>query len=769
MRNLQFYRLIKKQARRAAFLSAALIFITAQGQAEEPVPPAPPAETSVPPAITPPPNEVSTGRKFKLRILAKGSGVPLRRATIKAGDKQQFSDPEGNVSIEVGKDVDSIQISRNGYKTESFDVDELPVDGVQDVFLYPGKPDDNEVIVRGVRRQEVSRKTVSAAESRALVPSGDPAQITRLLPGVQTQAFRPEVIVRGSGPNDTRYYVDQVQVPYLFHGFGSLSIIEPDQLSEVEFYSGGFGAQYGNAMGGIVILRTKEEIPERPMTDITMNLPFFSSVYHERPLSEDSSLSVSLRRSYVDYFLPKVMPKDSDAVVLPYFGDGQVVYQKKSGDDYNKLSLLTSYDGIKLVFNSNNATTEDGRGTFDIYAGFMVLADEIRSKLDSDWQYTTTPQIAWTKVRQNILDFKIDIDSYRVGAPLEVTKRLSPKEKLYVGLDPAMNYFLIDIVAPQPPAGDPTFDFEEAPKISTKRVFRIPEVATWVAADKQLGDLTVTPGLRGFYNSQIKRTSLDPRVSARYTVDASNTAKASVGQFSEDPGQGAEASEEFGNPKLDFQRSIHYVLGYETVWNDLWNTDFQLFHKKAYKLVRSDSETRYNNSGSLRSSGAEAFIRRSPTARMFGWLSYTYSVTEERDRDEDSFRPAQYDQTHVLNLASNYRFTGQFQLGNRLGYHTGDRYTPVSDVVYNANLDKYQKRIDDDDRYAKRLPPFYQIDLFLQNDLLFDTSKLLFRYGVQFLALQRQAFGTQYNYDYSKEEYFRGVPPIPYLEVKGQF
>lgn len=721
------------------------------------------------PASAPVSAPAPAARLLKFRILAKGTGIPLRRATLKIGDGQQFSGPDGIVSVDVAKSVSEVEISRNGYKTEIVSIGDLTSDITLDVYLIPGQPDDNEVIVRGVRRQEVSRKTISAAEARALVPSGDPAQITRLLPGVQTQAFRPEIVVRGSGPNDTRYFVDQLEVPYIFHTFGSLSIIDPDQLSEVEFYSGGFGAQYGNAMGGIVILRTKDEIPERPMTDLTVNIPFYSAAYHERPLSADSSLAVSLRRSYIEFFLKKFLPKDSGATVVPYFGDAQVVYQKKDGENLDKLSLLTSYDGLKVIFNSPNASGEDGQGTFDLYNGFIIVGNEMRRRLDGGWQYATTPQASWTKVRQSIVDFKIDSDAYRFGVPIELTKRLSPKEKLYVGVDPAVNLFNIDVLAPQPPAGDPTFDFEEAPRINLKRTFRIPEIATWLAADRQIGDLILTPGLRGFYNSQIKRTAIDPRLSARYQIDSANAAKAAIGQFSQDPGQGAEASEEFGNPKLDYQKAIHYVLGLETTWNDLWNTDFQLFHKKAFNLLRGDPEDRYNNSGSLKSSGFEAFIRRNPTARMFGWLSYTYSVTEERNRDEDSFGPAQYDQTQVINLASNYKFTGQFQAGSRLGYHTGDRYTPVDGAVYNANLDKYQKRPLASDSNASRLPPFSQLDIFLQNDALYDTSKLLFRYGVQFLALERQAFGVDYNYDYSKETYFRSIPPIPYIEVKGQF
>ena len=704
-----------------------------------------------------------------MRILAKGTGVPIRRATVKGGSAQQFTDPDGKVSIAPTADATQVEISRNGYKTLIVSLSDLKNSTSQDYFLFPGTPDDNEVIIKGTRRQEVSKKVISVAETRALVPSGDPVQITKLLPGVQAQAFRPEIIVRGSGPNDTKYYIDRLEVPYLFHPFGNISVIEPNQLSEVEFYTGGFGAQFGNAMGGIVVLRTKDEIPERPFTDLTVNLPFYSAAYHEHPISDHESIAVAIRRSYIDFFLNRFVGSRIDSTIVPYFGDAQAVYQDKEGDSSRKFSVLASYDGLKLITKSANSTQEDGRNEFNIYNGFTVLGYEMEQKLNEGWQYNATPQYAWTKIRQSIVDFTVNIDNHRVGAPIEATKRLSSKEKLYVGLDPAINYFAIDVVVPDTRSNDPTQDFEEAPRVTLKRFFRIPEIAAWLAADKQVGDLTVTPGVRPYYNAQIKRTSIDPRVSARYALNGANSIKGSLGQFSQDPGQGAEASEEFGNPNLDYQRSIHYVLGVETTWNDLWNTDFQLFHKKAFKLIQADPDTKYNNDGSLRSSGFEAFIRRNPTARMFGWLSYTYSVTEERKSDEVDFGPAKYDQTHVANLASNYRFTGQFQLGSRLGYHTGDRFTPVTDSVFNANLDKYQKRPKPTDTNASRLPPFTQLDLFLQNDVLFDTSKLIFRYGVQTLAAERPVYGVQYNYDYSKEEFFRGIPPIPYIEVKGQF
>jgi hypothetical protein len=41
------------------------------------------------------------------------------------------------------------------------------------------------------------------------------------------------------------------------------------------------------------------------------------------------------------------------------------------------------------------------------------------------------------------------------------------------------------------------------------------------------------------------------------------------------------------------------------------------------------------------------------------------------------------------------------------------------------------------------------------------------RFGLELLALERQAQGIQYNYDYSEESYFKGIPVIPYIEFRG--
>jgi hypothetical protein len=356
----------------------------------------------------------------------------------------------------------------------------------------------------------------------------------------------------------------------------------------------------------------------------------------------------------------------------------------------------------------------------------------------------------------------------RYRMPTEFTKNLSKDEELYFGFDPSYTRADIDFYSVIPNFEDPDFDFEEAPleKINTTVPFT--NVDAWTGVDRKMGNFKITPGLRVYYNQLIDKTSYDPRLRGRYEVDEQNVLKMAVGQYSKAP-EPQESSEEFGNPDLDYERSIHYILGLETKWSERWLTEFQIFYKDAFDVVTASGVKSYDNEGSFHSYGFEAFLRRNLTARLFGWLSYTYSETKFRDRDSDPYRISDYDQTHVVNFASNYRMTSTWDLGGRLAYHTGKPYTPITNAVYNANLDKYQPRENDADVNSERLPDYTSISIYSSNDILFDTWKMTVKYGLESYSPGPQVVGVSYNYDYSKKSYQKFIGTIPFLEVRGEF
>ena len=713
-------------------------------------------------------SKISFAALYKFQIRQKGQGTGLKRVEVKSDDLVFYSDPTGFVQIETKNAPKSVSLSRPGFQTLQIAGGELSTTEINEVFLIPALTGSDEVVIMGEKRPSVSKKVISADEARAVAPRGDPGQITKLMPGVQQSGFSSQVSVRGSAPSDSLYYVDGLAVPFVYHTIFQLSIIPAEIFSGVEFYSGGFGVEYGNALGGVIILRTKTEIPERAKTTFTLNLPFFSGIYHERPLSEHESLIVSARKSYIQYILPKIIPKNSGTVIAPYFEDYQIVYTYKKDDGHYKVTALAADDGLTATIPSANSKEDSGNINFESQTYFARFGVERNLKLSSDLTLVSTPQIGYTKISFDTGDLLFKLGYWDVGIPTELTQRISKDEKFYVGIDPQYGAAQVTYNLPKVTSNDPYYDRDEAPYEEGQKNLPYFQASTWVARDFKLSELILTPGLRASYFNPIKKTAIDPRLSARLKLNQIHTLKAAVGQYSKAPENG-EPYEDVGNPDLTHERSNHYIFGIESQIAQFYSTDFQVFYKRGYWIIEPDAKDNYNNAGSQKTYGFEAFLRKNPSERWFSWLSYTYSFNRERISDDSEWTPGKYDQTHVLNLAGSYKWSAQFETGGRFQHHSGDRYTSKSgNSVYNTNFDKYQARDNGTGTYGSRLPNYYDLNVYNGHDFLFDTWKINLRYGVESFWFKRPIYGVRNNYDYSKETYVEGLFPIPYVEVRGE-
>ncbi len=713
-----------------------------------------------------------------LRIYAKGNAKPLHHVRVTL-QKQKFeSDSDGRLNLSIPQDGDGfVRFVLGGYEPLEVAYSDLRPSGEFDIFLLPSLEGENVIVVTGKKREvQVSRKSVSIQEAAKVAPNADPAQVIKLLPGVQSRPYRAEAIIRGSGPRDSRYFIDDLEVPFLFHSIGDLSVIPGAMMKDVKFDSGGFGADQGDATGGIIVVQTQTQIPEAPKTEFVLNLPFYSGIFHSRPLSQNSGLSVGVRRSYVDIILRKILnernkssaKEEGSLTLVPYFADAQVVYWERNEDSYTKLSLLGAYDGLKAGFPSDSFTNLQGQASLEFLTSFVNLGLEHSNKLSQGWRIKTTPQVYYFNTSADIFGQTITTKNWVTRIPTQWTKRWNSEQSMNVGLDPAFHFVSVHYNAIIFDASDPTFDPEDAPIRQASFLSRYAKLAAWINFDQKLGAWTLSPGLRVFHDGSIRKISADPRLRTQYALNNENILKAAVGQYSNAP-SGAKSSPEIGNPQLGFERAYHYVLGWERHWSEEWQTDLQVYDKHIFNVVASDSLTRYNNKGSLKSYGVEAFIRRNLTERLFAWLSYTYSRTLSRDSAQDAYVPAEYDQTHNLYLVANYRISTRWELGGRFNTHTGDTDTPVAYGVYNASLDKYQPRISAGSESSTRLATYNSLSLYAGHDWLFNAWKLNLRFGLESYWPKPQVLGTTYNYDYSKSEQQKGLSNIPFLELRGEF
>lgn len=81
------------------------------------------------------------------------------------------------------------------------------------------------------------------------------------LPGVQsTGDVSARYYVRGGASNENLVLLDGVPIYSPFHALGLFSVVDPDIINSIEFYRGGFPAQYGGRLSSILNVMTKKVI-----------------------------------------------------------------------------------------------------------------------------------------------------------------------------------------------------------------------------------------------------------------------------------------------------------------------------------------------------------------------------------------------------------------------------------------------------------------------------------------------------------------------------
>ncbi|HHB51698.1 MAG TPA: TonB-dependent receptor, partial [Saprospiraceae bacterium] len=170
----------------------------------------------------------------------------------------------------------------------------------------------------------------------------DISRVIQSFPGVgSTPAFRNDVIIRGGGPSENRFFLDGVEIPVLNHfstqgaSGGPVGIINADFIRKVNFYSSAFPADKYNALSGILDFKLKDGSREKTNLQFTLGASE-TALTLDGPISKKTSYIFSVRRSYLQFLFSAIgLP------FLPTYND----YQLKVKTNINKRS---SFELISL-------------------------------------------------------------------------------------------------------------------------------------------------------------------------------------------------------------------------------------------------------------------------------------------------------------------------------------------------------------------------------------------------------------------------------------
>lgn len=656
---------------------------------------------------------------------------------------------------------------------------------------------DDEQIVKATRiKKETASVSIRTEEARK-VPgtSGDTLKVVQNLPGVGRSAFGSgQLIVWGSAPNETRVFLDGVEIASLYHGGGLRSTINSDLIKSIELLPGAFGAEYGLGIGGLVKAETRS-LPREGTHGYVAVDAIDASGLVSTALSSTARIAVAARRSHLGDVLAQLTSNDvGDFVPIPQYYDAQILAQFDLGkDEQLEIAALGSDDQLTRAIDASDPAEVRRQDSHDRYYRGFARYTRI---LDDGSSVFVVPSVGWdgntTRAAFGAVPTSLDVGTWRYALRAGYRRKLDPRVTLSLGLDGSgqrSKLSRLGSVNLPPREGDVTvFGQPPGDQVNADRwTASVVSVAPYAFAELNLGPLAITPGLRidpylidgsrltpivgstpalGYRRMTI---AIEPRLSATYQASHALQLRAGGGIYDQPPDP-ADLSAVFGNPTLGPIRAYHASAGAAYRLTGTLSVELLGFYKYIEQLAaRSELATpplatALVQDGLGRSYGGQVLLRQELSHNLFGWITYSLIRSERKDHPDTDWRLLDYDQTHILSVLASYDLGSGWQFGARFRYASGVPRTPVMGAYFNARDDQFEPLFGAQNTI--RVPAFYQLDARLERTFTVADHRTNLFVDVQNVTDRKNPEEIIYNFDYTARKYITGLPTLAVIGAR---
>ncbi len=224
-----------------------------------------------------------------------------------------------------------------GYYTLSFELETYYADARTDVIVRSGRTTFLNIELLKVRvvneevrvvadyfpaapTAPVSRTEFNPEELRRDAGSaGDISRALYVVPGVvRADDEANDLIVRGGSPAENGFYIDNIFMPNINHfpqqgaSGGNIGMLNMDFIENVEVFTGGFGAAYGNRLSSVFDIAYREGNRDRVNGQLNLSAIGYGAQL-EGPLpGKKGAWMISANRSYLD-LVAKALDMDNPA------------------------------------------------------------------------------------------------------------------------------------------------------------------------------------------------------------------------------------------------------------------------------------------------------------------------------------------------------------------------------------------------------------------------------------------------------------------------
>ena len=160
----------------------------------------------------------------------------------------------------------------------------------------------------------------------------DPLRAIEALPGVTFSNSRSsEPAVRGSSPDDNRYFIDFIPVRNIFH-FDGTSLLNDNVIDGFSLEAAAFDAQYNDATGAIISATSRAPYSDRSQAILDFSF-LKAGILLETPIDENQGVYLSVRQSLLHFYIENFLDDEEfEFTTVPEYYDYQGKYHIRLND-----------------------------------------------------------------------------------------------------------------------------------------------------------------------------------------------------------------------------------------------------------------------------------------------------------------------------------------------------------------------------------------------------------------------------------------------------
>jgi hypothetical protein len=611
-----------------------------------------------------------------------------------------ISDAKGNFAYTSTTDsIFTVKISYLGY----YILDTVVARGTNYSFkLTPSVIALQEIIVEGLSVERTIQMGSSPGISKLnhkiayyLPGNGDNSvfNLLRLQPGILASGEQSaDLIIWGSYEGQSQVIFDGFTIYGMKNFNDNISAVNPYMAKDIKVLKGGYGAEYGEKVGGIVDITGSEGNRLYPSTQFSINNMTLNGKFSV-PFSKKSALVLAYRQTYYTLYDPIEFSTSGygrgqkssgvDYYTTPDYGfrDANLKYSGSGNRSNYYISLYGGKDNFSYVFDqeSQHKTIALDYSEENLQLGAsafygLTWKEKNTSNLTVSFSSLQTDRSQEEQiVRTSGNQVTTDINNQYCGDMNEVNGRVDNKftltEKQILDAGFGLLYYFTD--KQESVASINALDEEVS----------LPVPYLYIQDNITLfKKLTLKPGIRTDFHWITNRIYLQPRFSVMYRINDYFKVNSAAGMYNQFVAKNM-TIDTSGNYQLAWSicdddevsvlNSRSYSLGFSFNKND-YTVNIEGYLRSTGGITRyletADETMRYEGDGKTK--GLDFFIKKEFKNQTV-WISYTLSKTEEYFSyfPTDEYLPAMHDQRHELKLTGlakikSFHFSANFVYGS---------------------------------------------------------------------------------------------------------